>query len=88
MNLTYLEAAVSVLRDAGRPMRARELTDSAIAAGLITPQGRTPEATMSAVLYRKVQVDSRLVKIEDSGGRIRAKRGSVRWALSSWSVND
>lgn len=88
MTLTYLEAAVCILLDAGRPMRARELTDTAIEAGLIEPQGRTPEATMSAVLYRKVQVDSRLVKIEDSNGRIRARRGSVRWALSSWPVKD
>jgi hypothetical protein len=88
MNLTYFEAAVRILHDVGRPMGTRELTDSAIAARLIKPTGKTPEATMSAVLYRKVQVDSRLTKIEDPGGHIRAKRGSVRWALSSWSMND
>jgi HB1, ASXL, restriction endonuclease HTH domain len=84
VNLTYLEAAVRILHDAGRPLSTRELTDSAIAAGLIKPEGSTPQATMSAVLYRKVQADSRLVKIEDAGGRARAKRGSVFWALSSW----
>jgi hypothetical protein len=84
MKLTYVEAAVCVLHDAGRPLLTQEVTDAALAAGLIQPQGRTPNATMSAALYRRVKVDARLVKFE-TPGFVRAKRGSVLWGLSSWS---
>jgi hypothetical protein len=81
--LTYLEAVLHVLNEADHPLTVRELVDSAIASGLISPGGKTPEATMSAVLYRTIQSDSRLKKIEERGP-LRAKRGTVRWALKSW----
>jgi len=78
--LTYLEAVFHVLHEMGRPMTIREPIDSVIASGLIKPRGKTPEATMSAQLYRTIQGDSRLKKLEESG-TLRAKRGTVRWAL-------
>lgn len=87
MRLTYREAALRVLREAGCPMTTRELINSAIASGLIMPGGKTPQATMSAVLYRTVQGDPRFKKIEERGP-LGAKRGSVRWALNSWSETE
>ena len=80
--MTYLEAALSVLRRAKRPMTTREVTERALTQGLITPRGKTPEATMSAVLYEQLRLGSALRKIAQPG-TIRAKRGSVRWTVDS-----
>lgn len=78
--MTFYEAAIEILRAADRPLTAREITDQALEKGLITSNGRTPEASMCAVLYVRLRNDSGLVKLEDRGA-LRAKRGSVRWTL-------
>jgi HB1, ASXL, restriction endonuclease HTH domain len=78
--MTYYEAALQVLRSAGHPMSTREITDQAIAEGLISPRGKTPYATMAARLYLRFRNDSELVKLATPGNG-RAKRDSVRWTL-------
>lgn len=78
--MTYYEAALQVLRSARYPLTTRQITDRAIEMGLITPRGKTPHATMAAVLYLRVRKDPELVKLEATGDR-RAERGSVRWTL-------
>jgi hypothetical protein len=78
--MTYYQAAVQVLRSARRPLTTREVADRALTRGLITPVGKRPHATMAAVLYRRAQTDSELLRIEDLASG-RAKRGSVRWTL-------
>jgi hypothetical protein len=78
--MTYYEAALQVLRSVQHPLTTREITDRAMESRLIKPVGKTPHATMSAVLYRRVRSDPVLVKLEDAGDR-RAKRGSVRWMV-------
>lgn len=78
--MTYYEAALQVLRSEPHPLSAREITYQAMARGLITPTGKTPHATMRAVLYQRVHSDPELIKIEVAGNS-RAKPGSVRWAL-------
>jgi HB1, ASXL, restriction endonuclease HTH domain len=79
--MTYFEAAVAILRRAGRPLTAREIAAAAIKQGLIVPKGRTPEQTMSATLYtRAAKSDPLLVKLE-TRGHSRAQRGSVRWSV-------
>jgi hypothetical protein len=80
--VTYFEAALTVLRRAKRPLTAAEIVGAAIERGLVTPKGRTPEATMSAELYRRTKSDSGLLVKLETPGRGRAKRGSVRWTLS------
>jgi hypothetical protein len=80
MGTTYYKAAIQVLKSAQRPLTTREITACAIETGLITPSGKTPEATMAAVLYGRVRNDAALMKIEEPGNG-RAKFGSVRWAL-------
>lgn len=84
--LTYREAALRALREAGRPLTTRELVDFAVASGLV-PRSKTPEATMRTMLYRIVQGDHDFKKLGDHG-TLRAKRGTVRWALKSWPAGD
>jgi hypothetical protein len=79
-SMTYFEAAVSVLRSARRPLSTQEITDLAVQRKLIVPGGKTPNATMSAALYKGVGDNGELVKV-DVPGNGRAKRGSVRWTL-------
>lgn len=78
--MTYYEAALQILCTSGTPLTVREITDRAIREGLVMPRGQTPDATMSAALYKRLGTDSRLVKI-DIPGETRAKRGSVKWKL-------
>jgi len=78
--VTYLEAAVAVLKASRRSMTTEEITEAAIHKGLIQPRGRTPTATMSAALYRHLQrADAPALEREFQPGIERAKRGSVRW---------
>ncbi len=86
--MSYLAAALAVLESTGRPMTTREITDEALRRSLITPIGKTPEATMSARLYVYVRdrPNGRLVRLAEPGTR-RARRGSVRWAIRSGDVD-
>lgn len=77
--MTYFDAALVVLENAERPLTVREIVEVARERGLIKPAGKTPEASMSAALYRQARLDSRIVKLA-TPGTSRARRGSVRWA--------
>lgn len=79
---TYLEAAISVLHDMRRPLTSRELIEEVLRRGLVKPSGKTPEATLSAALYRHGQSadEKRIARIAQAGSH-RAVRGSVRWTL-------
>jgi hypothetical protein len=76
--LTYLEAALTVLAIRRKPMTTRQLTEEIIERGLVTPAGRTPEATLAATLYRNVERVAGLER-KFTPGSGRAARGSVRW---------
>jgi HB1, ASXL, restriction endonuclease HTH domain len=79
---SFFEAALSVLEREGKPLTTREVVQLAIRRGLIEPKGKTPEATMSAELYKHLGIDSRLVK-QATPGKRRAVRGTVRWTIRS-----
>jgi hypothetical protein len=66
--LEFLDAAVEVLRKAGRPMTSHEITEAALQLGLITTRGKTPRATMSARLYTYVRdnPDGPVVRVADA----------------------
>ena len=83
--MTYYEAALQILRSVRRPLTTREITDLAIAQELITPTGKTPQATMSAELYLRLPKNPELIKLEDPVNG-RAKPGSVHWTLRSNSA--
>ena len=78
--MSFLDAAVIVLRASGRSMTAKELVDVAMSRGLITTRGATPDATLAAQLYvqLRLQPDGPLRRTAEPG-RLRAQRGSVRW---------
>ena len=78
--MTYFEAAVQILESSRNPLTTREITERALELGLIVPQGKTPLATMSAVLYRRLGADAQLVKA-GARGPTRARWGTVRWTL-------
>jgi hypothetical protein len=78
--MTYYEAALQILSVSRRPLTTREITDRAIQEGLVAPRGQTPHATMAAELYKRLGVDTRLIKT-DVRVSSRAKWGSVRWEL-------
>jgi hypothetical protein len=73
----FLQAAEEVLRRARRPLTAGEITKAALKRGLLRTDGKTPEASMSAALYR-APADGPIRRMCEHG-RTRAKRGSVRW---------
>jgi len=61
--MTYLDAAYTILKSAGHPLRPDEITQRALEQKLISPQGLTPEATMASRLYiDTLQEDSRFVR--------------------------
>ena len=78
--MTYFEAAIKILKSSPHPLTTQEITERALTLGLIVPRGKTPQATMGAELYRRLGTDAGIVKT-DARGPIRARRGSVRWAL-------
>jgi hypothetical protein len=78
--MTFLEAALQILRSSRTPLTTQEITERALQEGLIGTHGETPNASMSAVLYLALRTDGNLVKIDDRGA-VRARRGSVRWTV-------
>ncbi|MHB8508655.1 MAG: winged helix-turn-helix domain-containing protein [Candidatus Dormibacteria bacterium] len=78
--MTYLEAALRVLGESGEALTVGEITERALAADLIRPTGKTPEAAMSAVLYVELtrHPHGRLRKRSEPG-RLRSRRGTVRF---------
>jgi len=55
--MTYMQAALTILAHAERPLTVPELTAVAVADGLVRPRGATPDRTMSSVLYRRMAAD-------------------------------
>jgi hypothetical protein len=78
--MTFYEAALQILKSSREPLASEEITERALARGLIVSRGKTPVATMDAELYRHLGTDPELVKTEDRGPA-RAKRGTVRWTI-------
>jgi hypothetical protein len=78
--MTFLEAALTVLADAERPLTSREVAERVVGRGLVPTTGRTPEATISKSLYVALR-DTRAPGLERlfQQGATRARRGSVRW---------
>jgi uncharacterized protein len=79
---TFLMAAEKVLREAGEPLTTLALTVRAIEKGYLVTTGKTPSASMGAVLYVDVRdnPESSFKRVATRGAQ-RAIRGSVRWSL-------
>jgi hypothetical protein len=78
--MTYIEAAIAVLKARGKPMTAKEITEQVLRQGMIRSAGKTPLATMSAELYTYTRdAKSPVIRRDYQPGLRRAVRGSVRW---------
>jgi hypothetical protein len=74
--MTFIEAAAEVLRQAGKPLHYKEITELAIAQNLLSHVGKTPEVTMSHRLTSAVKKDDKEVPI------VKVKPGI--FALREW----
>ena len=81
-HMRFVDAAIAVLEREGRPMTTEEITEVAMARGLVAPTGKTPWLTMRSALYLEVRDNrtSPIVKLHEPGVQ-RARRRSVRWGL-------
>lgn len=55
MQLNVQDAALEILKGAGRPLHAKEIAEQIMAAGLWQSDGKTPDATVSARLYSDIK---------------------------------
>src|SRR5271170_579466 len=74
--MTFIEAAAEVLRQAGKPLHYKEITELAITKNLLSHVGKTPEVTMSHRLTAAMKKDDKDVPI------IKVKPGV--FALREW----
>jgi HB1, ASXL, restriction endonuclease HTH domain/Restriction endonuclease len=74
--MTFIEAAAEVLRQAGKPLHYKEITELAIAKNLLSHVGKTPEVTMSHRLTAAVKKDDKDVPV------VKVKPGV--FALREW----
>jgi len=49
------DAAIQVLKEAGKPLHAKEIAERIIEAGLWVAKGKTPGATISSRLYSDIK---------------------------------
>ena len=53
--MIFKEAAYHILREEKIPLSAKEIAKIALKDGLITSDGKTPDATMAAVIYTDIK---------------------------------
>jgi hypothetical protein len=75
-DMTFIEAAAEILRQAGKPLHYKEITELAIEKNLLSHVGKTPEVTMSHRLTSAVKKDDKEVPI------VKVKPGV--FALREW----
>ena len=91
--MTFLEAALKVLEEAGGgPMRYEDISDQAMRDGLIHTRGTTPEATLAARLYMHIKqaeakAEEPLVK-QTGPGQFALNRKQKRGPLRSLEESD
>ena len=56
--MTFLEAAIAILKREGKPLHFKKLTEIALKENLLTVVGRTPEATMQQRLNDAMKKDA------------------------------
>jgi hypothetical protein len=95
--MTFIEAAAEVLRQAGKPLHYKEITEAAIAKNLLSHVGKTPEVTMSHRLtaaIKKADKDIPIVKVKPGVFALReweerkGKRGGSAAASESAEAAD
>ena len=75
------DAAVEILKGAGKPLHAKEIAERIIAAGLWQSAGKTPDATVSARLYSGIKSNgekSAFVKVGPQTVALRNSFGTLK----------
>jgi HB1, ASXL, restriction endonuclease HTH domain len=75
--MSYREAALEILRKERHPMTAKEIITAAVAGGLLTVGGRTPDASLAGRLYTDIQRNGKKSLFIQVGPR--------KYALREWS---
>lgn len=75
--MTFFEAAVAVLREAGRPLHFKKIAQQAVARGLLSHVGKSPEDTMSARLAQEVAKPAGASLIEEVRPNVFGLRSGV-----------
>ena len=79
MPMSFTDAAEFILRREGRPMSGREVTEIALAKGLIVTRGKTPASTMGANFHLE---GVRKARQGRQGRFVRFEKG--KWGLREW----
>ncbi|XDE60630.1 winged helix-turn-helix domain-containing protein [Arthrospira platensis BEA 1257B] len=78
--MSFADAAIQVLEDVGSPLHYRKIAEIAIARNLIPTNGKSPEATLNAIIAVEIKQKgdhSRFVKIN------RGVFGLRKWDVTS-----
>jgi hypothetical protein len=79
MAMSFTDAAEMIFRREGRLMSPREITEMALAEGLIATEGKTPASTMGANFHLE---GLRKAKQGKKGRFVRFEKG--KWGLRDW----
>ena len=94
--MTFSEAAEKVLQQAGKPLHYKEITRRALAKHLIKSQGKTPDATMIAIITTDLKQHGKRSKFFHTGRGMFALREVMKsqishersyWLVSTSKVN-
>jgi restriction system protein len=77
--MTFADAAYTILKEAGEPLHYREITERALERQLVETEGKTPAATLNAIITLEIK---RAQKGGSLARFVRVGRGIV--ALSEW----
>ena len=76
-NITFADAAYQILKQVGKPLSGNDITSIAVKQKMISTVGKTPSATMRAILYVDVKRKGNKSKF------VKANRG--KFALKGWA---
>jgi len=77
--MTFTDAAYTLLKESGKPRHYRWLTEEGIQRGLISTEGKTPEATMYASIFSEINSEIPGKKITRF-----TKTGRGMFSLAEW----
>ena len=80
-SMTFADAAYSLLAESGEPRHYRWLTEEALRRGWISTSGKTPEATMYAVIHTEIKNE---IRGKQPSRFVKTGRGM--FGLAEWQV--
>ena len=65
--MQFKDAAYEILKDAGKPLHYNEITDIALHRRILETSGKTPHATMGALLYTDTSMTIHAFREKEKG---------------------